>query len=50
MSFVLKGKTTVLTGAASGIGAATARLLASKGVNLALVDRDATGWPRSMMS
>jgi short-subunit dehydrogenase len=36
----LRGKVTLLTGAAHGIGAVTARLLATKGMNLALVDRD----------
>ncbi|MEM9255324.1 MAG: SDR family NAD(P)-dependent oxidoreductase [Pseudomonadota bacterium] len=37
------GKTVVITGAASGIGKALARLLASKGALLALVDKDEAG-------
>lgn len=39
----LSGSTTVITGAASGMGAAIARLLAADGVNLALLDHDAAG-------
>ena len=35
----LDGKVTLLTGAAGGIGSATARLLAERGATLALVDR-----------
>jgi len=35
----LKGKTAIITGAAQGIGRATALLMATKGVRLALVDR-----------
>jgi short-subunit dehydrogenase len=37
----LAGNTTVITGAASGMGASVARQLATQGVHLALVDRDA---------
>lgn len=36
----LKGKTILITGAARGLGAATARGLAARGANLALVDLD----------
>lgn len=39
----LAGKTIVITGAASGIGKALARQLASKGAILALVDKDEAG-------
>ena len=39
----LSGSTTVITGAASGMGAAIARLLAADGVHLALLDHDAAG-------
>lgn len=39
----LSGSTTVITGAASGMGAAIARLLAADGVGLALLDHDAAG-------
>lgn len=39
----LAGSTTVITGAASGMGAEIARQLAAEGVHLALVDHDATG-------
>ena len=42
----LAGSTTVITGAASGMGAETARLLASRGAHLALVDRDADALAR----
>lgn len=41
--FVLAGKTALLTGAASGIGAALAPALAGRGCALALADRDAEG-------
>jgi len=37
----LAGRTTVITGAASGMGAAIARLLAADGVHLALLDHNA---------
>lgn len=39
----LRGSVAVLTGAASGIGAALARVLSARGCALALADRDAAG-------
>src|SRR5471030_3448919 len=39
----LKDKVAIVTGAGSGIGAATARLFAAEGAHVALVDRDAEG-------
>ncbi|CAH0245994.1 Putative oxidoreductase SadH [Microbacterium oxydans] len=42
MRLDLTGSTTVITGAASGMGAAIARQLAAEGVHLALVDHNAT--------
>ena len=38
--FDVRGLATIVTGAASGIGAALAQTLASKGSHLALIDRD----------
>lgn len=43
MPFPLRGGTAVITGAASGIGAALAANLAKRGVNLALADRNEAG-------
>jgi short-subunit dehydrogenase len=43
LAFPLRASTVVITGAASGIGAALARCLAQRGANLALVDRNAPG-------
>lgn len=43
MAFPFKNGTAVVTGAASGIGAALAESLARRGMNLALADRNAAG-------
>jgi short-subunit dehydrogenase len=43
MRFCLQGRVVVLTGAASGIGAALAERVAQRGAVLALVDRDSVG-------
>jgi NADP-dependent 3-hydroxy acid dehydrogenase YdfG len=43
MTFILRDHVVVLTGTASGIGAALAQKLASEGANLALIDRDGHG-------
>jgi NAD(P)-dependent dehydrogenase (short-subunit alcohol dehydrogenase family) len=40
---MFRGKVAVVTGAGSGIGAATARLMAERGAKVALVDRSAEG-------
>ena len=37
----LSGKTAIVTGAASGIGAAAARLFAAEGARVVVADRDA---------
>jgi short-subunit dehydrogenase len=49
MGFDLAGGVVVLTGAASGLGAELAVLLAQKGASLALVDRNATGLAATAM-
>src|SRR4029079_19051856 len=43
MSWDLSGRTALITGAASGIGAALAGALAQRGMRLGLSDRDAAG-------
>src|ERR1700710_2070785 len=45
-SMRLSGKVAVITGAASGIGAATARLFAREGARLMIGDRDEAGVQR----
>jgi 2-keto-3-deoxy-L-fuconate dehydrogenase len=44
----LKGRTAIVTGAASGIGRASALLFAAEGAFVALVDRDAAGLQETM--
>ena len=39
----MAGRVAIVTGAGRGIGAATAKLLAKAGANLALLDQDAAG-------
>ena len=46
MSFRLDGKVVLVTGAASGIGAATARLAAERGASVVATDRDGEGAER----
>lgn len=46
MNFALSGKTAFITGAAGGIGSATARLFANQGVAVALFDLDGEGADR----
>jgi 2-keto-3-deoxy-L-fuconate dehydrogenase len=46
----LVGKIAVITGAASGIGRATAQLFAAQGARLALVDRDGPGLAEALAS
>ena len=43
MDFGISGKVALVTGAAGGIGSATARLFAQAGVSVALFDRDGDG-------
>lgn len=43
----LEGRIAVVTGAANGIGSATARMYAAQGADVALLDRDAAGLART---
>lgn len=47
--FAVEGKTTVVTGAASGIGLAIAEAMAANGARVTLADRDATALDREAM-
>jgi short-subunit dehydrogenase len=47
MPLIIKNRIVVLTGAASGIGAALATTLAARGANLALIDIDEVGLART---
>jgi len=44
----LTGRTAIVTGAASGIGRASALLFAKEGAFVALVDRDETGLQQTL--
>ena len=46
MNYNIKGKVALITGAAGGIGSATARLFAEAGASLALFDKDEAGTQR----
>jgi NAD(P)-dependent dehydrogenase (short-subunit alcohol dehydrogenase family) len=46
----LSGLTAVVTGGASGIGLATARLLAARGAEVAVLDLDPSGVPQSLLA
>lgn len=46
-SFPLQGKTAAITGAASGIGFASAKAMADAGARVVLIDRDATALDRA---
>ena len=45
MSEALRGRVVVVTGASSGIGAATAKMLSGEGAKVALVSRTASPMP-----
>jgi 3-oxoacyl-[acyl-carrier protein] reductase len=44
MDLLLKGKSVLITGGASGLGACTARLFASEGSNVVIMDRQLCTW------
>src|SRR5262245_6488074 len=46
--FKVQGLSVVVTGAASGIGLACAKVMAANGANVTLVDRDAERWAQAV--